>query len=86
MPALINGCGTSWFGKSQEKSDGSYIVTEWITLFWLPIFPLNSKRVLEIDENEYKVRKAPIYWMHLLQVYAMYGILFFIFSKLGLSL
>jgi len=45
MPRALNGTGTMWYGKALPRDDGSYVVTEWITLLGVPLFPLGSKRV-----------------------------------------
>ena len=42
----FNGTGTTLYGKREIKSDGSYIATQWFILFYLPIFPMDSYRVL----------------------------------------
>jgi hypothetical protein len=39
------GFGTSIYGKRDFHSDGSYTTTKWVTLLWVPIFPLVSLRV-----------------------------------------
>ena len=43
----IMGFGTILYGsRSKNKEDNSYIATRWITLFYLPIIPLGSYRVI----------------------------------------
>jgi hypothetical protein len=69
MPSTINGCGTKWYGKSLEESDGSYVVTEWITFLWVPLIPLGSKRVIQIDESEFRVKPTALHWPHVLLGY-----------------
>lgn len=39
------GFGTTLYGKRDFHSDGSYLTTTWVTLFWVPVFPLASIRV-----------------------------------------
>jgi hypothetical protein len=46
MPRSGNGTGTAYYGRSSERDDGSYVTTVWIVIFYLPIFPLRSERVL----------------------------------------
>lgn len=41
-----NGIGTTLLGKREINPDGSYIATKWFIFFLLPIFPINSYRVL----------------------------------------
>lgn len=38
----LNGVGTRLYGKYQAEGDGSYIVTLWFTVLFLPIWPLSS--------------------------------------------
>jgi hypothetical protein len=38
------GFGTTLYGKRDFHSDGSYLTTKWITLLWIPVFPLASIR------------------------------------------
>lgn len=47
MASNINGTGTTFRGKRDFLSDGTYITTEWFTIFFLPIIPLRSLRVRE---------------------------------------
>jgi len=35
----------------EKNADDSYISTEWITIFYLPIFPLRSFRVIKQNSN-----------------------------------
>ena len=39
------GFGTALYGKRDFHSDASYLTTKWITLLWIPVFPLASIRV-----------------------------------------
>jgi hypothetical protein len=45
MPKSIQGFGTTFYGKRDFHSDGSYVTTKWIVLFFVPIIPLGSYRV-----------------------------------------
>lgn len=40
-----SGCGTAIFGHEDERADGSYIVTKWFTLFWIPVFHIKEMRI-----------------------------------------
>lgn len=46
MPLTINGTGTLYYGESGYGSDGSHVTTKWFCLFYIPILPLSSCRVL----------------------------------------
>jgi hypothetical protein len=41
----LQGIGTTLIGRRDFCSDGSYITTQWFTLFWIPMFPMRSLRV-----------------------------------------
>lgn len=44
------GTGIKLYGRTEIKTDGSFIATKWISLLYLPIIPLGSYRVWpEID-------------------------------------
>jgi hypothetical protein len=41
------GCGTTFYGaKDRDQLDNSFITTEWIVVFFIPIIPLGSLRVI----------------------------------------
>lgn len=41
--ATLNGIGTTCRGKQdRQPEDGSYITTHWVTLLWLPLWPLGQ--------------------------------------------
>ena len=42
------GCGTGIYGKRDFQPDGSFVTTQWIVVFWLPIAPLKSMRLLRL--------------------------------------
>ena len=44
MPRTFNGIGTKYYGASDRQPDGSFVTTEWFTLF-APVIPLRSMRV-----------------------------------------
>jgi hypothetical protein len=41
----VNGCGTCLLGERDHRPDGSYVVTKWLSLFWIPLLPLQILRV-----------------------------------------
>ena len=45
MRGSICGCGTELYGKRNFAYDGSYLTTEWVTIFFIPIIPVRSRRV-----------------------------------------
>lgn len=80
-----------FYGRALKEPDGSYVVTEWVTLLWLPILPLGSKRVwFESYEKgsfwshpvtRYQTQTLQLYWP---QVAWGYAITFGIFGLLSL--
>jgi hypothetical protein len=82
MPFSVNGVGTTFYGNAQEEPDGSYVVTEWVVLFFVPILPLGSKRVRPAQDTRpwwkrsvmgqhYQARKVPLHMPHLWKGYAV---------------
>jgi hypothetical protein len=45
MAYSFQGFGTTFYGKRDFRPDGTYITTEWIIVFALPVIPLRSLRV-----------------------------------------
>ena len=45
MPAANFGTGTLYYGKRDFWPDDSYITTEFIAVFWIPLIPIRSLRV-----------------------------------------
>jgi hypothetical protein len=48
MPSLINGIGTAYFGRCKQRTDGSYVTTEFVVFLYFPLVPLRSCRVRPI--------------------------------------
>lgn len=81
MPSTVNGIGTMFHGKDEYESDGSYITTEWITVFWIPIIPIRSLRVRYIEEGErglftisssrYETHPVKLYKKHIIKYYCL---------------
>lgn len=81
MAWSINGIGTTYYGKTDRRLDGSYVTTKWFTFLYLPIVPFSSWRfrdqagggywvVYSSDEFEV-VEKLPL---SIRQVAATYGL------------
>jgi len=78
MPFTWNGCGTRFYGQRNTAEDGSYITTLWVSLVWVPLLPLASYRIQPTGEgfnalvyrsDGYKVRKVPLCWTQVRNVY-----------------
>lgn len=87
MPYSFQGIGTTYFGRREKASDGSYITTEWISFLWCPLVPLRSFRVKPTGETDstylvvymsssekYYVRRVPLNLRQVRNVYlGLYG-------------
>src|SRR5271155_2438833 len=79
MPYTFNGCGTLFYGERDRAEDGSYIATEWITFFYLPLLPIRSYRVLPVGigtnllpvhkSQSYQAVRVPLCWPQVRNVY-----------------
>jgi hypothetical protein len=45
MPSSTMGFGTKFFGATDRHEDGSFVTTEWVIVFSVPVVPLRSLRV-----------------------------------------
>jgi hypothetical protein len=91
MPFSINGCGTRYYGKRDKLQDGSYITTEWITLFFIPIIPLRSFRVRSVSkqstwaliasakDEKFMVARVPLNWKQVFKGYIALGVIITIY-------
>jgi hypothetical protein len=73
MPYLFSGIGTKYLGSRAEGSDGSYITTEWVVLFHLPLVPIGSFRVRFLSSgfihSKYETRRVPVQWPQIRGIY-----------------
>lgn len=85
-----------YFGTSKSQADGSFISTEWFILFFIPIFPLRSNRIIldsEWDEwhssgKTYQVvSNEPLEKRITIEIYAwiLVPLIFFIYYAGSLS-
>ena len=51
MAEALNGIGTMYYGHGDRLPDGTYTATKWAVLFWIPLFPLGSYRLLKMDSG-----------------------------------
>jgi len=47
----FNGCGTMIFGKRDFWPDGSHVTTKWVTVFFIPVWPLQSMCVKTVKQR-----------------------------------
>jgi hypothetical protein len=94
LPASFNGCGTTWYGATDQAEDGSYVVTEWIVFLFIPLIPLGSKRVWPMPKEQkpwwkasigkqFKVARVPMNWSQVLKGYGVTAAIF-LFCRLYL--
>ena len=80
MPSTLNGTGTKYYGKRNVDIGGTYVTTKWVTIFWLPIFPLSSWRVFPLTDEQlaianhrveqvFEATAVPLNWLQVLNVY-----------------
>ena len=81
-----------WYGRALPANDGSVVVTEWITVFWTPLIPIGSKRVIRAEEDSvpwwkyksmgerYNVVPVPLHIPHIIKGYAVTACLAIVFG------
>ena len=52
MPFNFNGIGTDYYDEYDFRPDGSYVTTEWASLFYLPLFPIRSVRLIRLRKSD----------------------------------
>jgi hypothetical protein len=93
MAFTINGCGTTFYGSADPHPDGSYVVTTWVVLAYIPLIPLGSMRVLPVSQDhlpwykrsgqQYRSIKVPQHMPHLWKGWGVTVGLFLLVSMLG---
>lgn len=62
MPKSFGGFGTRYCGERDYRKDGSYMTTTFFCLFFFPIFPLHTVRVIPDPKNiEWDERQESYY-------------------------
>ena len=78
MAYTLNGIGTTFYGERDLRADHSYITTEWIVIFYIPIIPIRSFRVkgggswsfVMLSSQQYSVLETTLpNWRQVLGVY-----------------
>ena len=46
-PSNFAGCGTVFYSATKKRDDGSFITTQWFVIFYIPIIPIQSYRVIK---------------------------------------
>jgi hypothetical protein len=79
----VNGFGTSICGECDFESDGSFVTTKWIVMFFTPVWPLASMRVKVVKNgwfkyDSYQVRQiGSPRWKQVACVYSYLLLVFF---------
>ena len=81
-PSNFAGCGTKLYFASKKLEDGSFVTTQWFIIFFIPIFPIQSYRIIKGSEttqfsgvyissstNIYVIENLRIEWGHVLKAY-----------------
>lgn len=81
-PKSFAGCGTKFYGAADKKGDESFITTEWFGLFYVPLIPIQSYRVIHLSSatknygasitttiNYSIIEKLRLYTAQILKVY-----------------
>lgn len=85
MPFTINGFGTRLYGARDFLPNGSYVTTEWLVFFYVPVAPLRSQRILPstsgnksyifYSSSRYLVlEKTRPNWQQVLLVYSWFAV------------
>ncbi|MDR1792608.1 MAG: hypothetical protein LBR36_04100 [Bacteroidales bacterium] len=73
----FNGFGTTLYGHADKRSDGSYVATKWIIIFFVPIIPLGSYRIFSKEGNffsfhkEYRLKPVALNKKQVLKTYLL---------------
>lgn len=84
MPFNFNGIGTTYYGECDFRADGSYVTTEWVSLFYLPLLPLKSVRLIRLRKGDVDsvafsskavlvVERIPLHWRQVGNLYGFMG-------------
>jgi hypothetical protein len=78
---MWNGCGTCDYGNAlRDPNDGSYVVTQWFVLLFLPLLPIRSRRIHSVatkhrlilyNAETIRFREVPLHWPHVWKGYAV---------------
>ena len=88
---MINGCGTTLYGRTPLPDQEGYIATKWFCIVWVPLIPIESYivykesgyDVIVWSDKEYQLAKLPeIYKPHLKTYYITITVVMFVFLAL----
>ncbi len=84
MPFSFNGFGTAYYGECDFRADGSYVTTEWVSAFLLPILPFRSVRLMRMPSEDTNlviysskgflvIEGISLHWWQVLKTYGFMG-------------
>jgi hypothetical protein len=63
VPKTIYGIGTREFGTRDIAPNGSYVTTKFFVVFHIPLWPIESRRVRRVREEDHAyVRRLSLCW------------------------
>lgn len=80
MPFSFHGFGTAYYGECDFRPDGSYVTTEWISAFLLPVLPFRSVRLVRMpgkdlnlvvvsSEGFLVIERTTLHWRQVMRTY-----------------
>lgn len=72
---MVKFFGTDFYGECGFQPDGSYVSTYWVILFYLPVIPLFSARIVHKTaafsdmSPQYKYLRIPLCWQQIMRVW-----------------
>ena len=84
MPDMVSGFGTREFGRPDVLPDGSYVTTKFVVLLFIPVWPLETRRIRyrvkklidRVEISRYILKRLPLCWTQVLKVAAAAWALF----------
>jgi hypothetical protein len=83
MAYTFRGIGAMNYGKRDFRVDGSFVTTLWFVVFYVPVIPIHSKRIVSTGEIKYFAlkrvptvvvqEKTPPHGLQVLCVYAWFA-------------
>ena len=90
---MLNGIGTTLYGKTEIPGETAYIATQWFCIFWLPIIPIRSyvvygesgTNLIIWSSTEYQLTSLGYIYRPHLKAYIVTALVFLFFWGLSFS-
>lgn len=90
---MLNGIGTTLYGKTEIPGESAYIATKWFCILWLPIIPIRSYIVFSESgtnlviwsSTEYQLTSLGYIYRPHLKAYIITALVFLLFYGLSFS-